>query len=168
LRIQNNLMKGRNIYTHGSAMFRKEVILNIGGYDEAMKTSQDFELWLRMIRKGFKLGAINEFLYQWRLLQDSISIHKNKKQKIFLNRALNMHNANPITKFVDNKEVTRNEKKQSLLHYYQNLYFRNQSRRFMYQNTMKLMKARELTKKEMLNFLISLSPVSYKWIFKWL
>src|SRR3989344_7621924 len=40
----------RNPLMHTSVMIKKEVIDKVGGYDETFKTSQDYELWSRLLR----------------------------------------------------------------------------------------------------------------------
>jgi hypothetical protein len=37
-----------NIVPHMSAVVRRSAVLDVGGYDVSMRTSQDFDLWLRM------------------------------------------------------------------------------------------------------------------------
>lgn len=40
----------KNPFCHSSVMFRREFVAMCGGYNEAYIRSQDFELWLRLIR----------------------------------------------------------------------------------------------------------------------
>ena len=37
-----------NVIAHSVAMFRREEVLNAGGYDESCRTAQDYELWCRL------------------------------------------------------------------------------------------------------------------------
>jgi len=50
---------------HPSVMFRKEAVLRVGGYQEH-GWAEDYDLWLRMIQAGMKIGKINEVLVDWR------------------------------------------------------------------------------------------------------
>ena len=65
----------RECYIFGLLVFRREVIDEVGGYDEnlAGQGAEDFELWLRMLRHGhqFKFSREVLALYRWR--QDSLS-----------------------------------------------------------------------------------------------
>jgi len=50
---------------HPTVMFRKQSILDVGGYDESLKgLAEDYELWVRMINNGKVMHNINntEFL----------------------------------------------------------------------------------------------------------
>jgi len=43
-----------NPFIHSSVMFKRQSFLRIGGYDVDLTTSQDYDLWVRMINSGFK------------------------------------------------------------------------------------------------------------------
>jgi len=58
------LMK-RNVFCHGSVMFRRAAIDRVGPYNESCKYSEDYELWLRLA-KSYSVRNINEPLYAWR------------------------------------------------------------------------------------------------------
>ena len=46
-----------------------------------MKTQEDFGLWLKLIRKGYKFIPINKFFSSWRKTDNSLS--SDKSQKMF-------------------------------------------------------------------------------------
>lgn len=74
-------LKRRNILVHGSMMFRREVFAILQGYDERMRLSQDYELYLRMIRKhDLLLGVVSEPLYSLRQHSGSLSSRKMLQQ----------------------------------------------------------------------------------------
>ena len=79
-KIKRNLIK-RNSLMHNSVIIKKEIIDKVGGYDEKFKTSQDYELWFRILRiaKGDNLPL---FLVKKRYHPDMISIKKDKDQLI--------------------------------------------------------------------------------------
>jgi glycosyltransferase involved in cell wall biosynthesis len=59
--------------THSSAMFRREIIVNeLDGYDEEFRTSQDYELWIRILRYH-KITNLDETLVDFRSHDDSVS-----------------------------------------------------------------------------------------------
>lgn len=74
----------RNILIHGSMMFRKKSIDQVGGYDERMRLSQDYELYLRMMRiHSMKLALVEQVLYTLRQHPNSLSSKKRLKQLYF-------------------------------------------------------------------------------------
>jgi glycosyltransferase involved in cell wall biosynthesis len=54
-----------NQFNHGSVMFKKKVINQLGGYNELIRYSQDYELWLR-IAKSHVVGNLTQSLYKLR------------------------------------------------------------------------------------------------------
>jgi len=54
-----------NAVAHGSMLLRRGAVLEAGGYDESLTRAQDYELWLRMTRRGLRLGAVGEVLYRY-------------------------------------------------------------------------------------------------------
>lgn len=41
-----------NIVPHSSVMFRRVMVLELGGYDESMHGCEDYDLWLRLLQTG--------------------------------------------------------------------------------------------------------------------
>jgi hypothetical protein len=56
---------------HSSVFFRKEIITELGGYDENYKHAEDFELWSRVARK-YKIVNLPEILIKFRIHGESI------------------------------------------------------------------------------------------------
>lgn len=54
---------------HPSVMMKKEFLIKIGGYFE--QDTEDYNLWLRAIKSGFKIDKINEKLIKYRLHDNS-------------------------------------------------------------------------------------------------
>ena len=50
---------------HPSVMFRKELVLNIGAYQEH-GWPEDYDLWLRLAQSGFRFAKVPELLVSWR------------------------------------------------------------------------------------------------------
>lgn len=61
-----------NCVMHSSAMFRKNVVLKLGGYDESFKTSQDYDLWCKISNTG-RIDGISEPLIKWRDSKANVS-----------------------------------------------------------------------------------------------
>ncbi len=78
------VLQHRNTLIHGSMMFRRGAIEMAGGYDERMRLAQDYELYLRMLRKhGMKLEVIPKPLYRLRNHDASLSSRRMFKQLYF-------------------------------------------------------------------------------------
>ena len=59
--------------THSSAMCRKAIIVNkLGGYNESFRTSQDYELWVRVL-SSHEIENLNEALLDFRSHNNSVS-----------------------------------------------------------------------------------------------
>jgi glycosyltransferase involved in cell wall biosynthesis len=65
--------------SHPAAMMRLSAIKEIGGYDEKVRYAQDYDLWLRVMRK-YKVANIPEFLFLWRKTSGGIGQAKKKEQ----------------------------------------------------------------------------------------
>ena len=66
-------------FIHPSVMFRKELLLNIGGYSENIYASrcEDYELFMRLYAKGYKGYNIKKSLFQYR--DDAIYLRRSLK-----------------------------------------------------------------------------------------
>lgn len=54
-----------NPFIHSSVMFRKEIILALGAYDQRLIYSQDYDLWLRLVIK-YKSVNLAKYLLSFR------------------------------------------------------------------------------------------------------
>jgi glycosyltransferase involved in cell wall biosynthesis len=65
-------MKIENYVSHGSVMFRREEVMQLGNYREKCLHNEDYDLWLRMIEK-YEIAQIPEILYKFRISEESLS-----------------------------------------------------------------------------------------------
>jgi hypothetical protein len=65
----------RECYVFGSLICRRSVIDEVGGFDESLKGqgAEDFEMWLRMLRREVRFAFSREALVQYRWRRDSLS-----------------------------------------------------------------------------------------------
>jgi len=61
--------KKRNPISHPASVFRKSIILSVGGYPE-FKKSQDYALWSLLLMNGYKMHNIQEVLLKMRTGKD--------------------------------------------------------------------------------------------------
>lgn len=70
----------KNQFVHSSVMMRKSCLDQYGLYREELKSSQDFELFMRL-SQHCKMANMDEFLCWFRLNPGSISLASNTEQK---------------------------------------------------------------------------------------
>lgn len=68
--IIRNLINGGPTLAHPTVLYRKEAVLACGGYDPAFRTTQDYDLWLRMLPKS-QFANSPQCLLRYRLRADS-------------------------------------------------------------------------------------------------
>ena len=78
------LLPIQNVLVHPSIMIKREVITDVGGYRN-FSSCQDYDLWLRLLSKGYRFGVTDENLFQFRRHRNSISATKRYSQ--FLNES---------------------------------------------------------------------------------
>lgn len=64
-------MEGGNPFIHGSMLLRKSAVEEVGGYDESLQYTEDYDLWVRLMNE-YELWNIDEPLYELRLRDESI------------------------------------------------------------------------------------------------
>jgi glycosyltransferase involved in cell wall biosynthesis len=77
--LQEHALSGRTPICHPLAMFRRDAVAKVGGYDEEFTVAQDLDLWLKLGEVG-KLAAVPEVLLKYRQHQDSVSEKKQELQ----------------------------------------------------------------------------------------
>ena len=89
--LKNDLIKKKiilqNVFCHGSIMITKKTITSLKGYRQKFYTSQDYDLWLRLIEK-YSVANIDLPLYKRIISPDSISFKNKDIQKRFADYAL--------------------------------------------------------------------------------
>jgi len=83
-----SLMNGHAL-CHPSVLLKKNAIKCIGGYDINYKYCEDLELWLRFIKKGYKIKVIPIKLLKYRTRLDSKSMIERENALVdFINMRL--------------------------------------------------------------------------------
>lgn len=78
--IKSHLRQG-NAFAHPTLMYRKDMIMDIGGYKE-VPLAEDYYLATEVITKGYKVANLEETLLMYRVREGGIS--KENKEKQFL------------------------------------------------------------------------------------
>ncbi len=69
--IQALLVQGNTSFLHPAAMVRRSAILQVGGYDEALPTAHDLDLWLKLSDIG-QLANVPQTVVKYRIHSQSI------------------------------------------------------------------------------------------------
>ncbi|MDG9729831.1 glycosyltransferase [Ignatzschineria sp. RMDPL8A] len=75
----NRLLPFKNTFAHNTTLYKKKTVINARGYNSGFNT-EDYDLWLRLKRKGIKWDNIQEPLLDYR-------IHTNASQRRLLGYA---------------------------------------------------------------------------------
>jgi hypothetical protein len=70
----------RNAIAHGSVMFRKSIVKELGGYSDKCGPTEDMELWMRLLKDN-KFTATDSFVYKWRVNQKGITSQNNAQSR---------------------------------------------------------------------------------------
>ncbi|MBW1676052.1 MAG: glycosyltransferase [Deltaproteobacteria bacterium] len=68
-----------NSFAHGSVMFSRIIFERVGGYDENLGYTQDYDLWWRMSRHT-RLANLSEPLYCWRKAEGNVTSSRRYEQ----------------------------------------------------------------------------------------
>ena len=62
------MIKFKNPFLHGSLIINKQVLNDLGLYDENFYFAQDYKLYLDLLSKGYSIKAINKTLYNLNMI----------------------------------------------------------------------------------------------------
>ena len=77
---------------HGSAMFRRDAYLRVGGYRAAFRYAQDLDLWIRMAALG-RIAIVPEVLYEARADVNALSAVARHEQVALTEIAVQIRDA---------------------------------------------------------------------------
>ena len=80
------MIKFKNPFVHGSLIINKQVLNDLGLYDENFYFAQDYKLYLDLLSKGYSIKAINKTLYNLNTI-NNISNNNKDEQKYYFNCA---------------------------------------------------------------------------------
>jgi len=72
---------GEQLICHPAAMYRRDVVLSVGGYHAAFRHCEDLDLWLRLASVT-RLGNLPERLVRYRRYPDQVSSRHSTEQTI--------------------------------------------------------------------------------------
>jgi glycosyltransferase involved in cell wall biosynthesis len=95
----------QSLVTSG-VLARRQPIFNVGLFDESLRNSQDFDLWLRLVHSGARLEYHRRVLLRYRWHEGSLSgddVNRNKRQLRVLRKIETDYDLDPAAR----KEVSR-------------------------------------------------------------
>jgi len=78
------VMESRTCPRNGGSITRREVLIRVGLYDEALRSAEDLDMWLRILKADppGKVGYTREPLMHYRLRADSLSMDAGLQQAL--------------------------------------------------------------------------------------
>jgi hypothetical protein len=99
-----------NFITHSSILMKRDAFLKSGGYDETLKTTCDWDLWLRMSASGCRFQGTPAPLthYRWRATSNSRNHDRTCRDRLnVLQNALCSPRARQTSLLIRQKAIAR-------------------------------------------------------------
>jgi glycosyltransferase involved in cell wall biosynthesis/SAM-dependent methyltransferase len=80
------LLRGNFIGMHGAVMYRRDLLITAGGFDEQLRRCEDYDVYLRMARR-FPVAGYPDLVAAYRLHDQNMSAH----HRAMLRTALEVH-----------------------------------------------------------------------------
>jgi len=90
--IEESLIK-RNTLVHSALHVRLDIFKRLGGYNEDFYYSQDYEVYLRLLRTGVKFAGLQALLVHRHEGDGCITVTKRRHQALYSLAALSLHHA---------------------------------------------------------------------------
>lgn len=89
LRLHDRLGQPNNFLPFGHVrLYKRQALIDIGGFDETYFYAEDFELVLRMAERGLVFSHVPEVLYKYRWHSSNKGVVSRKEQKAEVRRAV--------------------------------------------------------------------------------
>lgn len=107
-------------FAHPNVMIKKDFLdkYNLQYGQSKYKIAEDYDLWIRMYEKGAKFGNVNDILFKYRILEDSLSkinLEGLLKDSISMKKEFIENNKDDIYKHLNCLPSTLNEEEQALI-----------------------------------------------------
>jgi len=78
------VMKFKNPFIHGTLLIKKNIIMNLGGYDENYYYAQDYKLYKDLIKNNYKIKQMQKPYYVLNTTDNISSKFKEEQKKFFI------------------------------------------------------------------------------------
>jgi len=102
--VLKNLLLLKNFFCHSTVLYRKQVVLDLGSYDESLPIWEDYDLWLKIgLKHKFANLDINGANYRQHASQSNTEkkIIGQQAQATIINRYKNSYNGYIFAKLID-------------------------------------------------------------------
>ena len=96
-----------NFICTSTVLIKKEVLKKLGNFNENLKNTEDYELWLRISRNNFKFGFVDEYLTYYRIRKGSLSENNIRNVETLLN-IFNRYYNNKLYNNEEEKKIIEN------------------------------------------------------------
>jgi len=73
------MLRRNDPFAHPTVMYKKSVVLACGGYDPLLRRRQDYDLFSKMVNRGYKAGNIDEPLLLYRVDDNNFERLRSKE-----------------------------------------------------------------------------------------
>lgn len=85
------LLKAINFIPNSASAFLKTAYFAVGGYDKNFKISEDYDLWLKFLEKGYSFYSLEDPLATIRIHQNNLRSENRDKHKEVLKQIRQIH-----------------------------------------------------------------------------
>jgi len=71
-----------NPINSSTIFYKRDVFLKVGGFDTKLEYTEDYDFYLNLLTKGYKIGFINSIVSWYRLHSDQQTSHYDDKKRI--------------------------------------------------------------------------------------
>jgi glycosyltransferase EpsE len=109
-KIRKKILNAGNVIVHPAVMMRRDAFEVCGGYCEALTTGQDQHLWMKFLRKGYKLAMLPTPMISYRVRGNAISSRVKTDEQVRLMKEI-LEYDDPPKELIDafRKEVEKSK-----------------------------------------------------------
>lgn len=157
---------------HGSIMFRRKEVIELGKYREGILYAEDYDLWLRMIEK-YNIDVLPDILFKFRLTTECRSIAESRQDKYYHNlvrqfaRERELHGKDSYDEHLSKRVPveTSEERRKEIYHLHRGLeYMRSDFRREARREFWLCARMRPLRLQYWLLLLTAIIPLPVLWV----
>lgn len=75
-------MLKKNCIAGGTTLYRKDMLLAVGGYNEQLHTGEEYDLHLKLLKNGYRCNYIMKIVHHYRLHEFNKSYYMRPEEKI--------------------------------------------------------------------------------------